>query len=356
MGTGVVEQLSPEQFCTECGRSYPVTDLARFGDASVCIECKPAYVQRLREGTGPGLGMVTYGGFWRRAGAEVVDGFVFLYMISPLLVAASIPLFLSFLQSSLDPKERRPAGFMLASLLLFLVLLIIGPILYSVYFTKNGGSTPGKMMFGLKVVTASGRAIETGRCVGRFFARALSAIPLYIGFIIAGFDNEKRTLHDRICETRVIRIDPPVMGRRMVAYLLDSLVMAIVGYIVLIGWNLYRGQWVVIPPPNAPLAAIQQSLTQSLIPSAIAFPLQLFYSVYFTWKKSATPGKMALGLKVVTAGGGNIGFGRALARYLSTVFLGTLTLGIGLTIAFFTQENRALEDLICATRVVRAEN
>jgi uncharacterized RDD family membrane protein YckC len=28
---------------------------------------------------------------------------------------------------------------------------------------------------------------------------------LYIGYIMAGFDDEKRTLHDRICDTRVIK-------------------------------------------------------------------------------------------------------------------------------------------------------
>jgi uncharacterized RDD family membrane protein YckC len=32
----------------------------------------------------------------------------------------------------------------------------------------------------------------------------ISAFILMIGYIMAGFDPEKRALHDRICETRVI--------------------------------------------------------------------------------------------------------------------------------------------------------
>ena len=28
-----------------------------------------------------------------------------------------------------------------------------------------------------------------------------------IGFIIAGFDSEKRAMHDMICDTRVIKVD-----------------------------------------------------------------------------------------------------------------------------------------------------
>ena len=32
----------------------------------------------------------------------------------------------------------------------------------------------------------------------------VSGIILLIGYIIAGFDDEKRALHDRVCDTRVI--------------------------------------------------------------------------------------------------------------------------------------------------------
>jgi uncharacterized RDD family membrane protein YckC len=33
----------------------------------------------------------------------------------------------------------------------------------------------------------------------------LSAIILMIGYIMAGFDEQKRALHDILCDTRVIR-------------------------------------------------------------------------------------------------------------------------------------------------------
>jgi uncharacterized RDD family membrane protein YckC len=32
----------------------------------------------------------------------------------------------------------------------------------------------------------------------------VSGIILLIGYIMAGFDEEKRALHDRVCDTRVI--------------------------------------------------------------------------------------------------------------------------------------------------------
>ena len=60
------------------------------------------------------------------------------------------------------------------------------------------------MALGLKVIRADGGPISVGLAVGRYFAKILSALTLWIGFIIAGFDREKRTLHDHICGTRVI--------------------------------------------------------------------------------------------------------------------------------------------------------
>jgi uncharacterized RDD family membrane protein YckC len=40
--------------------------------------------------------------------------------------------------------------------------------------------------------------------VGRYFSEMLSGMIMMIGYIMAGFDDEKRALHDRICNTRVV--------------------------------------------------------------------------------------------------------------------------------------------------------
>jgi uncharacterized RDD family membrane protein YckC len=75
---------------------------------------------------------------------------------------------------------------------------------YEVWFLTRHGATPGKMVIGKKVVTADGRPLSSGRALGRHFAVYLSSFTLMIGFIMAAFDDQKRALHDRICDTRVI--------------------------------------------------------------------------------------------------------------------------------------------------------
>ncbi len=78
-------------------------------------------------------------------------------------------------------------------------------VAYSVFFLERWGATPGKMALGLKVVTASGEPIGSGRAFGRSFAEMLSSSIFYIGYLMALGDKQTRTLHDRICKTRVVR-------------------------------------------------------------------------------------------------------------------------------------------------------
>jgi uncharacterized RDD family membrane protein YckC len=84
-----------------------------------------------------------------------------------------------------------------------LIGLAIGAA-YEVYFLSAHGATPGKMALGLRVIRADGGPISPMLALGRHFAMWISAFILMIGYIMAGFDPEKRALHDRICETRVI--------------------------------------------------------------------------------------------------------------------------------------------------------
>jgi uncharacterized RDD family membrane protein YckC len=80
---------------------------------------------------------------------------------------------------------------------------VIG-VAYYVFFVGRYAATPGKMICGLRIVTAEGGKVGYGRAAGRFFAEILSALCCTIGYIIAAFDDEKRALHDHICSTRVV--------------------------------------------------------------------------------------------------------------------------------------------------------
>ena len=89
-----------------------------------------------------------------------------------------------------------------------IIQVILSVALYSGYdtfFVGKYAATPGKMALGLMVVRSDGSRLTYWRAFARFWAEILSRITIGIGYIIAGFDDEKRTLHDHICDTRVVK-------------------------------------------------------------------------------------------------------------------------------------------------------
>ncbi len=202
MATSPAEQSTPRQFCSECGRPYAPGDLAQFGASAVCAECKPGYVQRLREGVTTMSGVV-YAGFWRRFAAIIIDGILLSILVIPLRMALGLFGLNPAIEAS---RQGNFAALYFAALFGWGTLISYAlQITYYVYFISQKGATLGKMLMGVKVVTVSGGPISVGRAFGRYFAQILSGLILGIGFIMAAFDDQKRALHDHICNTRVIR-------------------------------------------------------------------------------------------------------------------------------------------------------
>jgi uncharacterized RDD family membrane protein YckC len=143
---------------------------------------------------------VRYAGFWIRFIARMIDA-VLLGVVNVLI---RIPLAIML---GLGTGRGRGLIFLPAVMSLIAVSVIISlavGVVYEVYFVSTRGGTLGKLALGLKIVRADGSPVPAGLAMGRYFAQWLSGAILMIGYIMAGFDPEKRALHDRICETRVV--------------------------------------------------------------------------------------------------------------------------------------------------------
>jgi uncharacterized RDD family membrane protein YckC len=92
----------------------------------------------------------------------------------------------------------------------FLLLLNGG---YLAAFTAASGQTIGKMAAGIKVIgdpagdaaTPDGR-VSFGLAALRTLAYLASALPAGLGFVPAFIGRDRRALHDRLAETRVVRV------------------------------------------------------------------------------------------------------------------------------------------------------
>lgn len=182
--------------CLECGHTFPQDDLIRYGDSWVCATCKPIFFQKLREGVAL-KGAVQYAGFWIRFVAKFVDSLV-LWLVNFVMG------FVAALMAGLMDATGRETFFLGIQIVLFLMQFAISAG-YTIWFLGKHGATPGKMACRLKVVTSDGDPVSYARACGRHFSEMLSGVLLGIGYLMVAFDSEKQALHDRICNTRVVK-------------------------------------------------------------------------------------------------------------------------------------------------------
>jgi uncharacterized RDD family membrane protein YckC len=187
--------------CSECGRSFPADAVINVGNARVCAVCKPVFLQKLKEG-GTARGELRYAGFGVRFGAKIIDSII----LGVGAMVVLVPL-MFFVQSRGAAGGSTEAAEMLALgvQVVFQIVWVAISAVYTIFFLGKYGATPGKMACKIKVVTPDGGPLTYGRACGRFFGDMLSAIICYIGYLMVAFDKEeRRALHDRICNTRVI--------------------------------------------------------------------------------------------------------------------------------------------------------
>lgn len=146
---------------------------------------------------------VQYGGFWIRLLAKLIDGII-LFVVGNIISALFLGDAIMALES-LNPEDPAALGQIMAIFGRLMLLGMVVGLSYHWFFLAKFAATPGKLALGLRIVRGDGSPLSHGRIVARFFAEYLSGFILYIGYIIAAFDDEKRTLHDYICDTRVVK-------------------------------------------------------------------------------------------------------------------------------------------------------
>lgn len=193
-------------FCQACGNPVARTTLASATAAPMAVAA-PAGVGAITYATN-----VTYAGFWLRLVAHLIDGFIIgvaaLVLIVPLFfLMGGMALFSSLPREMGERPDPEQIGALLSVIFIFVGVAILGQWLYFAYLEsgeKQG--TWGKQMLGIYVTDLAGYRVSFARASGRFFAKFITnMIPLFIGYIMAGFTERKQALHDMIASCLVLR-------------------------------------------------------------------------------------------------------------------------------------------------------
>jgi len=135
---------------------------------------------------------IRYVGFWVRVAATLIDSVLFLMIIFPAMY---------FIYGSEYFLGGQGAG--RAWDVVFNYLL---PVAATLLFWKYRSATPGKMIFGARIVDADTLgALSTKQMVIRYFAYIPSILALGLGFLWIAWDPRKQSWHDKLAGTLVVR-------------------------------------------------------------------------------------------------------------------------------------------------------
>ncbi len=140
---------------------------------------------------------VVYGTFWDRLLAGLIDGII----VTPVvLIVYILVLYILPLTDELS----------LFFVKLIIIIMDVSPFfIIFLYTTLQQSSTTqatiGQKMMGLKVTDLDDGKISFAISSGRFFARILSGLIFFIGYLIQPFTEKKQALHDIMAGTLVVK-------------------------------------------------------------------------------------------------------------------------------------------------------
>jgi uncharacterized RDD family membrane protein YckC len=133
--------------------------------------------------------ITAYAGFWIRTGAYIID----------LVIAGAITTILSriffgsyFAYENTDPGPGA-------------ISLLVNWLYFSLQESSERQATIGKLAAGIRVCNENGERLTFAHATGRFFAKIISAIILFMGFIMVAFNEKRQGLHDKIAGTYVVK-------------------------------------------------------------------------------------------------------------------------------------------------------
>ncbi len=146
---------------------------------------------------------MTYAGFWIRVGASLIDTFVMLLILLPLIANIYGLNSTSMEMSSASMSYYASSYSFEGSGNFFLNYLLPAIVVIAFWLLKS--ATPGKMLTKLTIVDAkTGKKPTLVQFLLRYVGYFLSCIFL-LGFIWVAFDKRKQGWHDKIAGTVVIR-------------------------------------------------------------------------------------------------------------------------------------------------------
>src|SRR5258708_31158475 len=211
-------------FCSNCGQAFAVaaappsvsmmgaSAATPLGGGGAAIPAYAGYAAVPR---------VEYAGFWVRFLAWVIDNVVMgvgvVLILIPLIFLTGLRGFIGEFHPNEDMND---AGvFMLIAFVFVLATasLVVTWLYHALMESSEWQATLGKKALGLVVTDMAGQRVSFARSTGRHFGKIITnMVPLFIGYIMAGFNAKKQALHDILAGRPVVRRKRPNCAKKPV--------------------------------------------------------------------------------------------------------------------------------------------
>lgn len=185
-------------YCPKCGAQNDE-------QAAFCSKCGTAVEkpQTATAATGTGYpGITEYAGFWKRLAAAIIDGLIMV----PVNLVVQVPFDISPFSPGLGPDATIDdfTTYLTRIGIASAVTFVLTWLYYALMESSKYRATLGKLVLGIVVTDMDGQRISFGRATGRYFAKIISQIILFIGYLMIAFTEKKQGLHDIIADTLVV--------------------------------------------------------------------------------------------------------------------------------------------------------
>jgi len=164
----------------------------------------------------PNTGQLVLAGWWRRAGAAIIDGLI-VGLIAAVLFAILGVIFAGagIFNAGAEPGTGEIAA-VVGTVVVFGLVLMVAAFLYApLLMAKTNGQTLGRMATGIRVVRTNGEPMTFGWAMlrevavkGLLINTVASGLSLGIATILDYlwplWDEENRALHDFVVQTRTV--------------------------------------------------------------------------------------------------------------------------------------------------------
>lgn len=133
-----------------------------------------------------------YAGFWKRVAAALIDGVIL--MISGFVIGGVFGFVYGATTGTAEGVE----------FFANIIGIVLGWLYSALLESSAKQATLGKMALGIKVTDLDGNPISFGKASGRHFGKIVSALIVFIGFIMVAFTERKQGLHDMMAGCLVV--------------------------------------------------------------------------------------------------------------------------------------------------------